>query len=131
MTTTVVKMTPHKDIDIEVLVSSVLITGVVVSMALILLGLIWHYLITATLNISYKLPMENFFSLFVATFREVFISGLNPSISVTLGIIVLMLTPYIRILSSVIYFAVVEKNVKYTVFTMFVLSALSYSLFLR
>jgi len=42
-----------------------------------------------------------------------------------------MLTPFVRVLTSVFYFAFVERNWKYTLFTGFVLGLLTYSLFLR
>lgn len=120
-----------KEFDLEVLVSSILIGGVIISIILILIGITWHYLTTSTLTLAYNLPKQNFFNLSVATLRHAFIIGFKPDTSITLGIIVLMLTPYVRILSSVIYFAFREKNIKYTIFTTFVFSALSYSLFLR
>jgi uncharacterized membrane protein len=44
-----------------------------------------------------------------------------------MGIGVLMLTPFVRVLASVVYFAFVEHNWKYTLFTAFVLSVLTYS----
>jgi uncharacterized membrane protein len=47
------------------------------------------------------------------------------------GIVVLLLTPYVRVLASMLYFAAVEHNLKYTLFTGFVFSVLTYSLFLR
>jgi len=43
----------------------------------------------------------------------------------------LLLTPYARVLASMLYFALVERNRKYTAFTTFVLLTLTYSLFLR
>ena len=43
----------------------------------------------------------------------------------------LLLTPYVRVLASMLYFALVERNLKYSVFTAFVLLVLTYSLFLR
>jgi uncharacterized membrane protein len=42
-----------------------------------------------------------------------------------------MFTPYVRVLASLFYFAVVARNWKYTLFTGFVLTVLTYSLFLR
>lgn len=50
---------------------------------------------------------------------------------INMGIAVLMLNFFVRVLASVFYFAFVEHNWKYTLFTAFVLSALTYSLFLR
>ena len=49
----------------------------------------------------------------------------------SLGIIILMLTPYIRVLSSWVYFLVKEKNTKYVVITLWVLVILTVSLYLR
>jgi uncharacterized membrane protein len=40
-----------------------------------------------------------------------------------------MLTPYVRVLASMLYFVLVERNVKYGLFTGFVLAVLTYSLF--
>jgi len=50
---------------------------------------------------------------------------------INLGIAVLILTPYVRILASVLYFAFVARNWKYTLFTASVLGVLTYSLFGR
>jgi uncharacterized membrane protein len=42
-----------------------------------------------------------------------------------------MFTPYLRVAASAVYFALVERNLKYTLFTLFVFAVLTYSLFLR
>jgi uncharacterized membrane protein len=55
----------------------------------------------------------------------------NPHCLISLGIAALMLTPYVRVLASLIFFAAVEHNGKYAAFTAFVLAVLTYSLFLR
>ena len=39
-----------------------------------------------------------------------------------------MLTPYVRVLASMLYFMLVERNLKYGLFTAFVLAMLTYSL---
>ena len=56
---------------------------------------------------------------------------LRPRVMVNMGMAVLMLTPFVRVLASVFYFALVERNWKYTLFTGFVLGVLTYTLFLR
>jgi len=56
---------------------------------------------------------------------------LRPRLFLNMGIAILMLTPFVRVLASVFYFAFAERNWKYTLFTGFVLSVLIYSLFLR
>jgi len=48
----------------------------------------------------------------------------------TLGIAILMLTPYLRVILSVIHFSR-EKNVKYVLITLFVLALLTMSLALQ
>ena len=48
---------------------------------------------------------------------------------VNLGIAVLLLTPYVRVLMSMLYFVFVERNLKYALFTGFVLAMLTYGLF--
>jgi uncharacterized membrane protein len=52
----------------------------------------------------------------------------RPRLLVNLGIAVLMLTPYVRVLASMLYFMLVERNLKYGLFTAFVLAMLTYSL---
>ncbi len=49
---------------------------------------------------------------------------------ITLGIVVLILTPYIRVIASVIYFGI-RKDYKYVIITLFVLTALTISLYLH
>ena len=43
----------------------------------------------------------------------------------------LLLTPLVRVLASLLFFALAERNWKYALFTGFVLAVLTYSLFLR
>jgi len=49
---------------------------------------------------------------------------------VNVGIAALMLTPYIRVMASMLFFAFAEKNCKYTAFTGVVFVLLTYSFFL-
>ena len=73
----------------------------------------------------------NFFEFVLSDLRSVFTDTLRPRLFLNLGIAALMLTPYVRVLASMVYFAVAERNWKYTLFTAFVFSVLTYSLFLR
>jgi len=117
--------------DLETLVSYVLLAGVAASMVLVLGGLVWHDLSSGTLRLAYTIRPMNFFAFAMESFQDAFRHGYRPRLMVSLGMVVLMLTPYVRVLASMIYFAAIEKNLKYTVFTLVVLGALSYSLFLR
>jgi len=67
----------------------------------------------------------------VTDFRQLAAGAWRPRLLVNLGLVVLLLTPYARVLASMLYFALVERNRKYTAFTTFVLLTLTYSLFLR
>jgi uncharacterized membrane protein len=51
--------------------------------------------------------------------------------NISLGVATLLLTPYLRVLASIGYFAFVERDLKYTLFTTFVFAVLTYSLLLR
>ena len=117
--------------DMEVLVGYILLIGVLLSMALIAIGVVWHWLTTGQLGLEYSISGMNLFEFVLTDLRQVFTDTLRPRLFVNLGIATLMLTPYVRVLASMLYFAFVERNRKYTVFTAFVFSVLTYSLFLR
>jgi uncharacterized membrane protein len=73
----------------------------------------------------------NLFQFVVSEVHLAAIGQIRPRLLINMGIVVLMLTPFFRVLASVVYFLVVLKNWKYTVFTLFVLLVLTGSLFLR
>ena len=119
------------DARMDVLVSYVLLTGVVTSVILVILGLAWHWLNTGRLGVDYRIAGMNLFEFVVSDIRQVASAEVRPRFLVSLGIAVLMLTPYVRVLASLLFFAFAEHNRKYVVFTGFVLSVLTFSLFLR
>jgi uncharacterized membrane protein len=118
---------------LESSISYVLITGVVVSLILEIVGIILYYRQTGTLAISERHALfiqgNDFFSFFTRlvydTAKET--TGLR---LMAIGITVLILTPYVRAVMSVIYFAE-KKNVKYTIFTLFVMAILTASLMMH
>jgi uncharacterized membrane protein len=115
----------------DALVGYVLLSGVLLSMALVAAGLIWEWADTGSLALHYRLGGMNLFELVVAEIRLAGHDAIRPRLLVNFGIVVLMLTPFVRVLASVAYFAAFLKNWKYTLFTAFVLAVLTYSLFLR
>ena len=120
--------TPFSDMD--KLIGYVLLGGVLLSVALIAVGVIWNLIETGTMNVSYLIRGTNLAE-FVATTITDAVSGSAGSRTVLdLGICTLLLTPFVRVLASVVYFAVAERNWKYTVFTAIVLAVLTYSLML-
>jgi uncharacterized membrane protein len=72
---------------------------------------------------------ENFFALIYVKVQNLFVSA-KALLFMTLGLIILILTPFIRAVAFVIYFAW-SKNLKYVVITLFVLVVLTISLALH
>jgi uncharacterized membrane protein len=120
-----------RQLEMDILVGYILLYGVLLSIVLILGGLFWRWLDTGKLWLDYQISGMNLFQLVVAEFRLVLRGAFRPRMLVSLGIVVLMLTPFLRVLASVVYFLAVLKNWKYTLFTSIVLVVLTYSLFLR
>jgi uncharacterized membrane protein len=117
--------------DMESVIGYVLLTGVLLSITLTLAGLIWNWIGTGDLGLDYPLSGMNFFQFLLTNLHQLVSSDVRPRLLVNLGIAVLLFTPYLRVFVSIIFFALVERNWKYTLFTCFVFSVLTYSLFLR
>ncbi|MHB8854819.1 MAG: DUF1634 domain-containing protein [Ignavibacteriaceae bacterium] len=117
--------------DMEALVGYILLIGVLFSMALIAIGVVWHWLATGQIGLQYSMSGMNLFDFVLADMRQIFSGTFRPRLFVNLGIAALMLTPYVRVFASMLFFVFVERNPKYTIFTAFVFSVLTYSLFLR
>ena len=120
-----------RQLEMDVLVGYILLCGVLLSMALIVAGLLWKYIQTGGVRLEYELAGMNLFQFVVSEIRLAALGHFRPRLLVNMGIVVLMLTPFFRVLASVVYFLVVLKNWKYTAFTLFVLLVLTGSLFLR
>ncbi len=117
--------------DMEVLVGYILQIGVLLSMTLIAIGVVWRWLNTGVLGLDYTIAGVNFFEFVQSDLQQVFAGTFRPRLLVNLGIAALMLTPFVRVLASMLYFAIAERNWKYTIFTAIVFTILTYSLFLR
>ncbi len=117
--------------SMETLVGFILQIGVLVSVGLIIAGSLWNWAITRHLATDFTISGENYFGFLLSSFRQLLAGAIGPRLLISLGIVTLMFTPYLRVAASVVYFAVVARNLKYTVFTLFVFGVLTYSLFLR
>lgn len=120
-----------RQLEMDVLVGYILLSGVLLSMALIVAGLIWKFIQTGGVRFNYELAGMNLFQFVVSEIHLAVFGQMRPRLLVNMGIAVLMLTPFFRVLASVVYFFVILKNWKYTAFTVFVLLVLTGSLFLR
>ncbi len=123
--------TEARQLEMDVLVGYILLGGVLLSMALIIAGLLWKFIQTGGVRLEYELAGMNLFQFVVSEIHLAVLGQVRPRLLINMGIVVLMLTPFFRVLASVVYFLVVLKNWKYTVFTLFVLLVLTGSLFLR
>jgi uncharacterized membrane protein len=117
--------------DMESLVGYILLIGVLLSVALLAVSFVWRWLRVGNLRFEHSIVGMNFYEFISSTLRQMASRAFRPRLFLNMGIGVLMLTPFVRVLASVFYFAFVEHNWKYTLFTGFVLSVLTYSLFLR
>lgn len=115
------------------IVSYLIIFGVAVSVVLEVVGIALYYGAYGTLEFSSSpnvyITGENFFVFVIEKFSNLFVSE-SALLFMTLGIIVLILTPYTRAITSFIYFSW-EKNSKYMLITLFVLVVLTISLLLH
>ncbi len=125
------KMQRDGHFDMESLVGYILLTGVLLSVALLVVGFVWRWVRTGNLRFEHSIAGMNFFEFILSTLRQTASQAFRPRLFLNMGIAILMLTPFVRVLASVFYFAFAEHNWKYTLFTGFVLGVLTYSLFLR
>jgi uncharacterized membrane protein len=117
--------------DMEGLVGIVLLVGVLFSLLLIVVGIVWHWTVAGRIGLDYTIAGMNLFRFVIHDIRDALHGMFRPRLFVNLGIAVLMLTPFARVLASVLYFGFRARNWKYALFTGIVLSVLTYSLFLR
>jgi len=118
---------------LETGISYLLIAGVIISLILEIIGIVILYHSYGHLAISRDAGMfiqgHDFFSFIYQQFQGKHLEG-SGALFMTAGIIVLILTPYIRVIASVIYFGW-EKNIKYVLITLFVLAVVTVSLALH
>ena len=115
----------------DLLVGYLLLFGVALSLALITVGLSWNFLRTRSFWLDYQLGGTNLFEFALAEVRSAARGDIGPRTLIDGGIAVLMLTPYLRVLASMLYFTLALRNWKYSLFTAIVLAVLTFSLFLR
>lgn len=123
----------EKESKFEKAISYLLIIGVSISILFEIIGLSLFYYYFRHLNISGIGMMfihgKNFFSFLTELFRGEYAQN-NAILFMTFGITILILTPYLRVLISIIYFAF-NRNIKYTIITLFVFIILTISLIMH
>ncbi len=101
-----------------------------ISLLLEVIGILLYYLSYRHFNISSERTLfihgKNFFDFMIDLFKGDD-AGRKAAFLMSVGVVILILTPYVRVLMSVLYFAW-EKNTKYILITLFVLLLLTISL---
>jgi uncharacterized membrane protein len=114
----------------EKTIGYLLITGVVISLILEILGISAYYGTYGHLDISERravfLHGQNFFNFVFGLFEGEYAQN-KAILLMTLGITLLIFTPYLRVIISVVNFAR-KKDVKYLFITLFVFVILTISL---
>jgi uncharacterized membrane protein len=117
----------------ERIIGYILISGVVISLFLEVIGIILYYRSYGQFKIladhTVFIHGKNFFYFLVELIQGEHIRQ-EAFWLMTLGIAILMLTPYVRVILSVIHFSR-ERNIKYVLITLFVLALLTISLALQ
>ncbi|MEM0348696.1 MAG: DUF1634 domain-containing protein [Candidatus Caldarchaeum sp.] len=112
---------------LEYIISAILITGVAASLVTTTWGLTL-YCLTGCNDVDfsdrYRVSSESFF-FYVLHLPTSGAAGLMAA-----GLVILMLTPYIRVVASLVYF-LAKRDFKYTFITAFVLIILTISLIFR
>ena len=118
---------------LETGISYLLMVGVIVSLVLEILGVALLYYSNHSLAVSQGESVffrgNDFFTFIFQQFQGGHSQGIGLQL-MTIGIIVLILTPFIRLVTSVVYFGW-EKNLKYVLITLFVLVVITLSLILH
>ena len=117
----------------ELGISYLLIFGVIASLILTGIGMVLFYIHFGQVEISGKkavlLQEQNSLQLFLGLLKGG--QGQDKAIwLMTLGIAILILTPYARVIMSVLHF-IKERDLKYTLINLFVFLLITFSLILR
>jgi len=123
--------------NLEGVISYILIGGIILSMLLIGIGLITYYIpkgISSSPHFTMKWKMggSDFFTFVSNLISQFNFSSSAPSSSnaikiMTLGLVILIITPFTRVIASVVFFGL-SKDFKYLFITSFVLILLTLSL---
>jgi len=117
--------------DMNSLVGRVLYTGVLLSVLSLSAGFFWNWIATGKPGLEVAPPRRSIIRFTIREIALTFREGLRPAGLINLGILILLFTPYVRVLLSLGYFLLVARNYKYAAITGFVFGVLTCSLFLQ
>jgi len=120
-----------RNYSIEDLISMLLTIGVFISVILMSIGVTLYLIQSMNLELSlsdeWALSGSHIFEVFNLILIKLFSMENLPYALMAIGILMLILTQYIRVLASVIYFLII-RDWKYVAITAFVLTILTLSL---
>ncbi len=117
--------------DMEALVSAILRQGMVLSLGLISAGVALRYASDRTVGFEDHLRGTNVLQFLLADIHQVASPRFWPSAVAHVGIAVLLLIPYLRVLASMLYFVFVERSRVHALLTGLVLLTLTYILLIE
>ncbi len=120
-------MTRGGRLDVDAVIGGVLLVGTVASVTLVTAGLAWHWVTHGDFSFDYTIAATTVRDFLAADLTQV-VGATRPRALVNLGLGVLLLTPYVRVLASLVYFATIAHDWKYTAFTGFVFATLTWAL---
>lgn len=115
-------------VDMESLVSAMLRRGTLVSLGCIVLGWGGAWLGYGSLAAAHPLQGNNVWHLLQTSLPQAASPGAWPSVALRLGLAGLLITPYLRVVASLIYFVWVESNRRYALLYGLVVGILTYVL---
>jgi len=116
--------------DMENWVGVILQNGMLVSIGLVIVGVLSEWVTKTQSGLRDPLFGNNVLQFILEDFRQAVSPKPFSSLPIHLGIAILMLTPYVRLIASLFYFACVEKSWKQMFLTAFSLIPLTYLLLL-
>ena len=116
--------------DHEPFIGSILRIGMLTSATFVLAGLTGRWIARGQPGFEGTLEGTNVLGFLLADLRHAASIGRWPTLALHLGIATLLLVPYARTLASLWYFARLERNARYALFTGCVCVVMTYILLL-
>jgi uncharacterized membrane protein len=119
-----------RSLDLNEVVWSILLGGLIVSITLVTAGLIWLLLAAGSFTPLPAITALNLLEFVVYIIENAGTGETGPAFLIYIGIAALLFTPFARVLASSLYFSLKEHDWKFTCITGFVLVVLIVILFL-
>ena len=116
--------------DMEDLIGSILRSGTILSLSLVVTGIMLQRTGIAQQAVVDTIQGTNAFHLLSADLHQMGSRAFWPTLLIHWGIAVLLFTPYVRVVASVLYFACVHRSWKHMLLGLLTLAPLTYILFL-